>query len=124
LNKKGGEKVIECEHEGEHERLVERAKAEMPKEEHIALMCDMLKILGEPSRMRIVLTLLQGEMCVLHIVEAVGGNQSAVSQQLRILKHGRLIKSRREGKNVLYSIADEHVVEIVKMGLEHARELE
>lgn len=110
-----------CEHEREHEALVKRVKEEMPGEEYLQLMCDMLKILGEPSRMKIVVALMQGEMCVLHIVEAVGGNQSAVSQQLRVLKNGKLIKSRREGKNILYSIADEHVWEIVKMSREHAR---
>ncbi len=110
-----------CEHEKEHKELVKRAKEGMPTGEYISLMCDMLKILGEPSRMKIVTCLMEGEMCVQHIVEAVEGNQSAVSQQLRILKNGKLLRSRREGKNMLYSIADEHVLEIVKMSLEHAR---
>ena len=109
-----------CEYERSHQALVERAKENMPTAEYLSVMCEMLKILGEPSRMKIILTLTQGEMCVLHIVEAVGGNQSAVSQQLKVLKNGRLIKSRREGKNILYSIADEHVFEIVKMSEEHA----
>lgn len=113
--------MVKCENEAQHKTVVKKAKENMPTAEYIHIMCDMLKILGEPSRMRIVLALMQGEMCVLHIVEAVDGNQSAVSQQLRILKNGRLIKSRREGKNILYSIADEHVLEIVKMSMEHAR---
>lgn len=110
-----------CEHEGVHKALVKKAKESMPSAEYISVMCEMLKILGEPSRMKIVQALMQGEMCVLHIVQAVDGNQSAVSQQLRILKNGKLIKSRRDGKNVLYSIADEHVLKIVKMSMEHAR---
>lgn len=110
-----------CEHEGEHEALVKKAKENMPTAEYLSIMCEMLKILGEPSRMKIVMSLMQGEMCVLHIVEAVDGNQSAVSQQLKVLRNGGLIKSRREGKNILYSIADEHVFEIVKMSVEHAR---
>lgn len=113
--------MTECEEECLHGQRVARAKEEMPTDEYLSVMCGMLKILGEPSRMKIVVALLQGEMCVLHIVEAVGGNQSAVSQQLRILKNGGLIKSRREGKNMLYSIADEHVYEIVRMSAEHAR---
>lgn len=102
------------------ESAVKRAQEGMPSEQDISLMCEMLKILGEPSRMKIVMALMQGELCVLHIVQAVGGNQSAVSQQLKVLKNGKLIKSRREGKNILYSIADEHVLEIVKMSAEHA----
>lgn len=110
-----------CEHAGEHEILAQKAKDNMPSAEYLSVMCDMLKILGEASRMKIIFTLMQGEMCVQHIVEAVDGNQSAVSQQLKVLKTGKLIKSRREGKNILYSIADEHVLEIVKMSLEHAR---
>lgn len=110
-----------CEHESAHQALVKKAKENMPSVEYISVMCEMLKILGEPSRMKIVQALMQGEMCVLHIVQAVDGNQSAVSQQLRILKNGKLIKSRRDGKNVLYSIADEHVLKIVKMSMEHAR---
>ena len=102
------------------ESVVKKAQEGMPSEADISLMCEMLKILGEPSRMKIVMALMQGELCVLHIVQAVGGNQSAVSQQLKVLKNGKLIKSRREGKNILYSIADGHVLEIVKMSAEHA----
>lgn len=113
--------MTECEHENLHEQRVALAKEGMPTGEYLRVMCDMLKILGEPSRMKIVFALTQGEMCVLHIVEAVGSNQSAVSQQLRILKNGKLIRSRREGKNMLYSIADEHVYEIIRMSMEHAR---
>ena len=109
-----------CEYIEEHEALVKRAQESMPTAQTLSVMCDMLKLLGEPSRMKIITALMQGEMCVLHVVEAVGGNQSAVSQQLKLLKNGKLIKSRREGKNILYSIADEHVLKIVKMSAEHA----
>lgn len=109
-----------CDYSCEHAVLVQKAKENMPEDQKLFVMCDMLKLLGEPSRMKIVVALMQGEMCVLHIVEAVGGNQSAVSQQLKQLKNGKLIKSRRDGKNILYSIADEHVLEIVQMSMEHA----
>lgn len=108
-----------CTHEREHETLVRRAKESMPNEENLVRVCNTFRILGEPSRLRIVLALLQGEMCVYHIVEACGGTQSAVSHQLRVLKDNRVIRSRRDGQNILYSIADEHIVEIVKISEEH-----
>ena len=111
-----------CEHESEHEALVQRAKKAVPSGEIVKTMCEMLKILGEPSRMKIIFALMEGEMCVQHLVEAVDGNQSAVSQQLKVLKSGKLINIRREGKNILYSIADEHVYKIVEMSKEHAIE--
>lgn len=108
-----------CGHESEHEAAVRKAKENMPSDENIARVCNTFRIIGEPSRMRIVLALLQGEMCVYHIVEACGGTQSAVSHQLRVLKDNRVIRCRRDGQNVLYSIADEHIVEIIKLSEEH-----
>lgn len=78
-------------------------------------------MLGEPSRMKIILALMEGELCVYHICEITGGKQSAVSQHLRKLKDNRLIKSRKVATQVLYSIDDEHVYSIVKIALEHAK---
>ena len=109
-----------CEHSLVHGQLVQKAKEITPSQGYVNIMCQILKLMGEPTRMKIIYSLLNGEMCVLHIVEAVEGSQSAVSQQLRLLKDNKLVKSRREGKNVLYSIADEHVVEIVKLVEAHA----
>lgn len=104
----------------EHELLAERARKSMPPEEQIECMCSAFKVLGEPSRMKILLALMGGELCVYHIAEAVGGNQSNVSHQLRILKDARIVRSRRSGKNILYSVADEHVTAIVLMSRAHA----
>lgn len=104
----------------EHELLAERARKSMPPEEQIECMCSAFKVLGEPSRMKILLALMGGELCVYHIAEAVGGNQSNVSHQLRILKDARVVRSRRSGKNILYSVADEHVTAIVLMSRAHA----
>ena len=84
-----------CEYETEHESVVRRAKENMPTAKNLESVCNTFRIIGEPSRMKIVLALLQGEMCVYHIVEACGGTQSAVSHQLRVLKDNRVIKSRR-----------------------------
>ena len=107
-----------CGYEREHEEAVKRAKERMPNEENIERVCNTFRVIGEPSRMKIVLALLQGEMGVYHIVEACGGTQSAVSHQLRVLKDNRIIKSRRDGQNVLYSIADEHIVKIIQISEE------
>ena len=99
----------------------EHAKKVMPESDMLEETCNIFKMLAEPSRLKIVLALLEGEMCVYHIVNAVGGKQSAVSHQLRILKDGRVIKARRDGQNVVYSIADEHIAQMVAIGIEHAR---
>ena len=78
-------------------------------------------MLGEPNRMKIILALMEGELCVYHICEITGGKQSAVSQHLRKLKDNHIVKSRKEGTQVLYSICDEHIYTIVKMALEHCK---
>ncbi|MBQ6922234.1 MAG: winged helix-turn-helix transcriptional regulator [Clostridia bacterium] len=79
----------------------------------------IFSMLGEPNRMKIILALMEGELCVYHICEIVGGKQSAVSQHLRKLKDNHIVKSRKDGTQVLYSIADEHIYSIVKSALEH-----
>ena len=110
---------IECGHDQEHEELVKRAKANLPKTEAVEKICNIFRVLSEPSRLKIVWALREGEMCVYHIVNACDGNQSAVSHQLRVLKDNGIIKSRREGQNILYSIADEHILEILDMSEKH-----
>ncbi|MBQ8320577.1 MAG: helix-turn-helix transcriptional regulator [Clostridia bacterium] len=103
----------------EHEQAVGSAKREALSEEQLGRVCNVFRVLGEPSRMKIVLALTGGEMCVYHILQAVGGTQSGVSHQLRVLKDNRIVRSRREGQNILYSLADDHIVEIVAMGRAH-----
>ena len=85
-------------------------------------LSELFKVLGDSTRLRILFTLEKGEMCVCDIVELVDVTQSAVSHQLRVLKQARLIKYRREGKSVIYSIADDHVKTIIDMALEHVNE--
>ena len=94
----------------------------LPREalEHIA---DLFKGFADPTRVHILSLLMEREeLCVTDIAEAVELSQSAISHQLRILKQMQLIKFRREGKNILYSLADDHVKTILKMGLEHVLE--
>ncbi len=88
-------------------------------EERSARICDVFRMLSEPSRLKIVLALLNGELCVYHILEAVGGTQSALSHQLRVLKDNRVVRARRVGQNIYYSLADEHVRQMVQLGLAH-----
>ena len=73
----------------------------------------------ESSRLKIVLALMHGECCVYHLVEAVGGTQSGVSHQLRVLKDNKIVKSRRAGQSVFYSIADAHIMEMVEVAIAH-----
>lgn len=102
-----------------HQKRVQQALLKMPTEESIAEMSVRFKAISEPSRLKILLALSVGELCVEHIVEAVGGNQSAVSHQLKTLRDNRIIKSRREGKNVLYSVSDWHILTMIELAKEH-----
>ena len=103
----------------EHEERVAKAKNAMPSDQKIAEMSARFKVISEPSRLKILLVLEQGELCVEHITEAIGGNQSAVSHQLKILKDNKVIKSRRNGQNVLYSISDWHILTMIGVAKEH-----
>lgn len=85
-------------------------------------LADLFKILGDSTRIKILSTLFTNELCVNDICKEVGLNKSAVSHQLRILKDYKLVKRRKEGKNVFYSFDDDHVINIYKLGLEHIKE--
>ncbi len=108
-----------CDHEAEHELATQKAKANMPADEDVARVAAAFKSISEPCRLKILFALRQGELCVLHIVEAVGGTQSAVSHQLRLLKANGIVKSRREGQNILYSLDDEHVLAVLELACAH-----
>ena len=102
-----------------HSARVKTALANMPDDERIEEMGARLKTLSEPSRLKILLVLSVGELCVDHITEAVGGNQSAVSHQLKTLKDNKIVKCRRDGKKVLYSLSDAHVMLMIEVAKEH-----
>ena len=92
----------------------------VPEKEIMGHIADLFKGFADPTRVHILsLLLVRQELCVTDIAEAVALSQSAVSHQLRLLKQMHLIKFRREGKNILYSVADDHVLTILEMGLEH-----
>ena len=94
----------------------------MPDKETTERIAELFKAFADPTRVQILSNLVEREMCVTDISEAVGLSQSAVSHQLRVLKQMYLVKYRREGKSLLYSLADDHVRTILQMGLEHVME--
>lgn len=102
-----------------HERRLEEALSKMPPDGQIEEMGSRFKALSEPSRLKILFALAGGELCVDHIAEAVGGNQSAVSHQLKALKDNRIIKCRRDGKKILYSVSDWHIMAMIQLSKEH-----
>ncbi len=108
-----------CHHENEHLLRAKNAKENMPSERTVEELSRVFKAICEPSRLKILFALRQGDLCVYHIVDAVGGTQSAVSHQLRILRDARVIKVRREGQNALYSLADGHVVALLELSCAH-----
>ena len=105
-----------------HEDVVRKAMAQQPAEELLADLADLFKNFSDTTRIRILSLLIDNELCVCDITAALGATQSAVSHQLRILKQSRLVKARRAGKIVYYSLADEHVKTIIAMGMEHITE--
>ncbi len=108
-----------CDEEELHKERIKTALEAMPSEENVREMAERFKALSEASRLRILLALSGGELCVEHITEAVGGLQSAVSHQLKTLRLNKIVKCRRDGKKVLYSVSDEHVLTMISVAKEH-----
>lgn len=104
-----------------HESIKNRLRESSTYRENVDKVSRVFALLGEPNRMKIMLALLEGELCVYHLCEITGGSQSAISQHLRKLKDERIVKSRREANQILYSVADEHVSLIIKTALEHLK---
>lgn len=111
-----------CEELCIHNHQVKRAKEKLELSECIYELADFYKVFGDSTRLKILYVLLEFEMCVCDIAEALSMTQSAVSHQLRVLKQMKLVKNRREGKSVFYSLADRHIEEIIQQGMEHILE--
>lgn len=105
-----------------HECTIQKVKENMPAEDTLKELAEFYKVFGDATRIRILCVLLEAEVCVCDLAETLNMTQSAISHQLRILKQSRLVKSRREGKSIFYSLADEHVRTIVAQGQEHIEE--
>lgn len=105
-----------------HEELLKIVNEKLPQEEELYDLAELFKVFGDSTRIRILFVLFEAEVCVCDLAEALHMTQSAVSHQLRILKQNKLVKSRREGKSIFYSLADGHVRAIIDQGLEHIEE--
>ncbi|MBQ4065631.1 MAG: winged helix-turn-helix transcriptional regulator [Clostridia bacterium] len=111
-----------CEEKHTHETPVARIQAEMPDEDILMNLAELFRVFGDSTRIRILYALLESELCVCDIATVLGMSLSAISHQLRVLKQARLVKYRREGKTVFYSLADDHVRSMIDQGLEHVEE--
>ena len=106
-----------------HEDVIEKVKKIIPEEETLYDLAELFKVFGDSTRIRILCVLFESEMCVCDIAALLNMTQSAISHQLRVLKNARLVKYRREGKVVYYSLDDQHVKQIFDQGLIHIKEL-
>ena len=111
-----------CECEEIHSELIEKKRAEMPDEETLYDLSDFFKILGDSTRASILFAIDGEPMCVCDIASTLGMTKSAVSHQLKILRQSDLVTYRKSGKNVFYTLADDHVKDIIEKALEHIRE--
>jgi len=105
-----------------HEEKVQKVLEVMPDEERIKELADFYKVFGDATRVKILYVLLESEMCVCDLAALLKMTQSAISHQLRVLKQMKLVKNRREGKTVYYSLADGHIQNIISQGMEHIME--
>lgn len=114
--------VPHCDYMHAHPETIEQIAAAMPDEDTLIDLSELFKVFGDSTRIKILTALSGGELCVCDISRVVGMTVSAVSHQLKILKTAKLVGFRREGKTVFYSLADRHVMTILKQGLEHINE--
>jgi ArsR family transcriptional regulator, lead/cadmium/zinc/bismuth-responsive transcriptional repressor len=110
-----------CEEREIHTGAVRRAQAAMPPDAALAELAALFKALADQTRVRILAALARGELCVCDLADLLDMSQSAISHQLRILRGAKLVRFRRDGKNVFYSLDDAHVLALFDQGLEHVR---
>ena len=105
-----------------HEDTVKRLLEEMPAEEDLYDLAELFKVFGDTTRIKILYALFAAALCVGDIAQLLGMSQTAVSHQLRVLRTNKLVKGRKEGKIVFYSLSDDHVRTIIDQGMEHVDE--
>jgi len=116
------DEIERCDVTEEHVNIISRVRAEMPADETLYDLAELFKIFGDSTRIRILYALFEAEMCVCDIAELLNMTQSAISHQLRLLKQSKLVKNRRDGKTVYYSLADDHVRTVINQGMDHILE--
>ena len=105
-----------------HDDIVSEVTSQLPDDEILYDLAELVKVFGDSTRIKILYALSERELCVCDISELLGVSQTAISHQLRVLKGAKLVKYRREGKNVFYSLDDDHVRSIINQGMEHVEE--
>ncbi len=110
---------MHCDKEQEHHAAAQRAKEGILAHTDAQQISNVFRMLADPTRVKIILALMQGGMCVYHLAEVANATVSGISHQLRVLRDSNLVSAKRFGKNVEYSIADDHVRKIVNMAIEH-----
>lgn len=105
-----------------HSEIIGDIQKHLPGEDTLRDLADFYKVFGDVTRIRILYVLLHHEVCVCHLAEMLGMTQSAISHQLRVLKQMKLVKNRRDGKTIYYSLADDHIETIISQGMEHIAE--
>lgn len=111
-----------CEINAVHEDLLATVRENMPDDEKLFDLSELFKVFGDSTRMKILFVLFEAEVCTCDLAAALNMTASAVSHQLNVLKRAKLVKNRREGKAVFYSLADDHVRSIISQGMEHIEE--
>ena len=114
------EQICDC--EIIHHKIVKQVKSEILADDILHLMTNFYKAFSDSTRIKIINALTCHEMCVCDISEKLNMSMSAISHQLRVLKNSRLVKYRKQGKSVLYSLDDDHIKTIINMGVEHIEE--
>lgn len=122
MNAQEQESIDACKIHHQREDFVDHIKQNLPEPGVIGALAELFKSLGDPTRVRILWALSLHEMCVCELASSLEMNQSAVSHQLRLLKNARLVRARREGRSIYYSLADAHVSLLFSQGLEHVQE--
>ena len=105
-----------------HEDLLKIVNETLPEETELYDLAELFKVFGDSTRIRILFVLFEAEVCVCDLAKVLNMTQSAISHQLRILKQNKLVKNRREGKSIFYSLADDHVRTIINQGRDHIEE--
>ena len=117
------ETYIKCDEEVSNIELVNKVKASLLTDEKIFDLAELFKVFGDSTRMKIINALMNQELCVCDIALITNSTPSAISHQLRVLKQAKLVKYRKDGKSVIYSLDDDHVKEIFEKGCEHIEEV-
>lgn len=116
------EETQKCEFMHVHEEILQKVREIMPCDEFLYELAELYKVFGDSTRIKILYALFESEMCVCDIATLLNISVSAISHQLRILKQSRLVKFRKDGKSVFYSLADDHVRSVLGQGMEHIME--